>query len=107
MVPKCIWLVGLVCILYHDILHPILSFIFYNEEIRVEPNPCVVVYDGYNPETRFSNSYDLDVEVENNEVVQIEFPNGGYLTASEKVNSDGTCTITDDRGCTYDVQIEE
>lgn len=80
---------------------------FFNEENRVEPNPCVVVYDGYNPETRFSNSYDLDVEVENNEVVQIEFPNGGYLTASEKVNSDGTYTVTDDRGCTYDVQIEE
>lgn len=34
----------------------------------------------YNQETGFSNSYDLDVEVENNEVVQIDFPNGGYLT---------------------------
>ncbi|GAA6530405.1 hypothetical protein LPYR103PRE_23780 [Segatella asaccharophila] len=61
----------------------------------------------YNQETGFSNSYDLDVEVENNEVVQIDFPNGGYLTASETVNSDGTCTVTDDRGCTYEVQIEE
>lgn len=61
----------------------------------------------YDPETGFSNSYDLDVEVENNEVVQIDFPNGGYLTASETVNSDGTCTVTDDRGCTYEVQIEE
>lgn len=61
----------------------------------------------YNPETGFSNSYDLDVEVENNEIVQIEFSNGGYLTASETVNSDGTCTVTDDRGCTYDVQIKE
>lgn len=61
----------------------------------------------YDPETGFSNSYDLDVEVVNNEVVQIDFPNGGYLTASETVNFDGTCTVTDDRGCTYDVQIEE
>lgn len=61
----------------------------------------------YNPETGFSNSYDLDVEVGNNEVVQIDFPNGGYLTSSETVNSDGTCTVADDRGCTYDVQIEE
>lgn len=61
----------------------------------------------YNPETGLSNNYDLDVEVENNEVVQIDFPNGGYLTSSETVNSDGTCTVADDRGCTYDVQIEE
>ena len=59
----------------------------------------------YNPGTDFSNSYDLDVEVENNEVVQIDLPNGGYLTASETVNSDGTCTVTDDRGCTYDVLV--
>lgn len=28
----------------------------------------------YNPETGYSNSYDLDVEVESNEVVEIEFP---------------------------------
>lgn len=61
----------------------------------------------YNPGTGFSNSYDLDVEVENNEVIQIEFSNEGYLTASETVYSDGTCTVTDDRGCSNDVQIEE
>lgn len=52
----------------------------------------------YNPETGFSNSYDLDVEVENNEVVQIDFPNGGYLSSSESVNSDGTCTVTGSGG---------
>lgn len=73
----------------------------------IDDGPYSATVSYYNPETGFSNSYDLDVEVESNEVVQIDFPNGGYLSSSETVNSDGTCIVTDDRGCTYDVQIEE
>ncbi|RYE30454.1 MAG: hypothetical protein EOP48_31980, partial [Sphingobacteriales bacterium] len=36
----------------------------------------------YNPNTGTRNTYDLDVEVENNELIQIDWPNGGWLDES-------------------------
>jgi hypothetical protein len=64
----------------------------------------------YNPETGYSNTYTLDVEVQNCQVVQINFPSGGYLdedhiTAVE-LDESGHATVDGEEGKTYEVQID-
>ena len=65
--------------------------------------------DYYNPNTGTSNSYTLEVEVSSNEVIQINFNNGGWLDEdhidAESLDSDGTCTLVSDRGYEYTVHI--
>lgn len=67
--------------------------------------------DYYNPDTGFSNTYTLDVDVEDCQVVQINFPNGGYLDNDHitptDLDDDGTCSVEGDEGRTYDVQIDD
>ncbi|MRI63197.1 hypothetical protein EDM00_04200 [Ornithobacterium rhinotracheale] len=62
----------------------------------------------FNPKTGSHNNYDLRVEVENNELIKIYFPNGGWLDDSHfepEDISDGDCTITTDRGYEYYIKI--
>jgi hypothetical protein len=63
----------------------------------------------YNPNTGTSNTYTLEVEVENNEVVQINWGNGGWMDEdhfnAEDIDKDGNCTFTSDKGYEYTVQI--
>lgn len=65
----------------------------------------------YNPDTGTSSSYTLDVEVENNEVTVIHWPNGGWLDEShftpQELDSNGSCSFTSDEGNQYDIQITE
>ncbi len=67
--------------------------------------------DYFNPETGYRKTYTLDVEVDNCEVVQIDFPKGGWLDedhiSAEELDSDGSCSITGDEGRTYDIQIDD
>lgn len=67
--------------------------------------------DYTNPETGFSNTYTLDVEVEDCEITQINFPKGGWLDSdhitSERLDEDGNCTIEGENGKRYEVQIDE
>lgn len=66
--------------------------------------------DYYNPDTDYSNTYTLDVEVEDNKVVQIDFPNDGYLDDThiepQELDEDGHCSIEDDEGRTFDIQLD-
>ncbi len=63
-----------------------------------------------NPQTGYSATYTLDVEVEDGQVIQIDFPNGGYIDSDhitpEALNSDGECTIYGDDGKTYSIHID-
>ncbi len=62
----------------------------------------------YNPNTGTRNTYQLDVEVQNNELTEIEWPNGGWLDASHFTPediSDGECSFTSDRGYEYTVTL--
>ncbi len=67
--------------------------------------------DYYNDETGFSNTYTLDVEVENCEVIQINFPNGGWLDSDHispaELDDDGRCTIYGEDGKVYEVEVVE
>jgi len=66
--------------------------------------------DYTNDETGYSQTYTLDVEVENCEVVQINFPNGGWLDSDHitpsEIDEDGSCTIEGEEGKTYVIQID-
>ena len=65
--------------------------------------------DYYNPETGYSATYALDVEVEDNQVTVIYFPNGGYLDNGhiwiDELDEDGFVNIEGEEGKTYEVQI--
>lgn len=66
--------------------------------------------DYNNPETGYSATYTLDVDVEDCQVVQINFPNDGYLdedhiTAAD-LDEDGNASVDGEDGKTYEIQID-
>jgi hypothetical protein len=74
------------------------------------------IVDYYNPKTGYSATYDLDVDVENGEVVRINFPKGGWLDddihpsesrlKSEELDDNRNATLKDENGRTFEVQID-
>ena len=76
----------------------------------IEDGTYSATVDYYNPDTGYSNTYILDVEVEDNLVVQIDFPNDGYLDDThiepQELNENGHCSIEDDEGRTFDIQLD-
>ncbi len=65
----------------------------------------------YNPNTGTQSPYELEVEVSGNQVVQINFGNGGWLDTDhfspEDIDSDGQCTIVSNRNYEYAIQLVE
>jgi hypothetical protein len=80
------------------------------DEEGIEDGTHSAAVDYYNPKTGYSQSYNLDVEVEDGEVNQINFPNGGYLDNSH-INSgelqDGNTTLEDENGRSYEITIDD
>lgn len=64
----------------------------------------------YNPNTGTRSTYELDVEVEDGYLVQINWPNGGWLDethfSSEDISS-GECYFYSDKGYRYTVTLGE
>lgn len=64
--------------------------------------------DYYYSETQTSSTYTLLVEIENNELIEIHWPNGGWLDNSHFTPPDissGEASFTSDRGVDYTVKI--
>lgn len=65
--------------------------------------------DYYNPETGYSQTYTLDVEVQDCQVVQINFPSGGWLDEDHISPGDldeyGNATVDGEDGKTYEVSL--
>jgi hypothetical protein len=63
----------------------------------------------YNPNTGTENTYTLEVEIEFNQVIQINWNNGGWMDTDHfspvDLDSDGTCSFSNDQGYDYTVQI--
>jgi len=61
----------------------------------------------YNPNTGTSSTYTLTIEVYDNELEQLNWPNGGYLDdfSSVEFDEDGYAEFTSDKGYDYTVQI--
>lgn len=66
--------------------------------------------DYYNPETGYSATYTLDVEVVNCQVIRINFPNDGYLDEDHisytDIDEDGNASVDGEDGKTYKVHID-
>src|SRR3569833_2759796 len=71
-------------------------------ECGVEDGQHSATIDYYNPNTGYSATYTLNVEVENCQVIQIDFNNGGYLDGDHidptDIDEDGNASVEDDRG---------
>ena len=65
--------------------------------------------DYNNPETGYSATYTLDVDVEDCQVVQINFPNDGYLDedhiSAADLDKDGNASVYGEEGKTYERKI--
>lgn len=65
--------------------------------------------DYYNPDTGTRSTYTLNVEVEDNELTVIQWPNGGWLDSThfspEELSSEGDCSFSSYDGNQYDIQI--
>ena len=76
----------------------------------IEDGIHAAAVDYYNPETGYSKTYTLDVEVQNCEVIQINFPNGGCLDndhlSPEELNEDGESVVEGENVKTYSIQIK-
>lgn len=63
-----------------------------------------------NPETGYSATYTLDVEVQDCQIVQINFPNDGYLDEDHisyaEIDEDGNASVDGEGGKTYEIQID-
>lgn len=82
----------------------------YEEEEGYEDGTHYATVNYYNPETGYSGTYNLEVEVEDNEVTVIYFNNSGYLDddhiSPEELDDYGSATIYGEEGKTYEVQID-
>ncbi len=89
----------------------------FADEVNAEEEPEGIedgthsaTVDYFNPETGYSATYDLDVEVEDGEVSTIYFPNGGYLDGSyiypERLDSEGRASVVDEQGREFEVEVD-
>jgi hypothetical protein len=82
---------------------------FYNDDDGYSDNTYCAKVEYYNSNTGTRSTYTLNVEVENNDVTVIHFPNGGWLDDDhfypEALDSNGYCSFTSDKGYEYTVQI--
>ncbi|NEU09783.1 hypothetical protein GZH53_15760 [Flavihumibacter sp. R14] len=83
----------------------------YEEKaVEYSDNEYCATIDYYNPSTGTRSTYTLTVLVEDGEVIQINWPNGGWLDDSHFTpvgfDEDGICSFTTYEGLEYDVKIE-
>ncbi len=67
--------------------------------------------DYYNPKTGFTNTYELNVQVQDCNIIEIDFPKGGWLDSDHidptAIDEDGNASIEDDQGRNFDVHLSE
>jgi len=82
----------------------------YSNGCKFEDGTYSATVDYYNPETGYSAIYTLDVEVQDCQIVQINFPNNGYLDEDHisyaDIDEDGNATVDGEDGKTYAIQLD-
>jgi hypothetical protein len=77
---------------------------------KYEDGTYSAIVNYYNPTTDYSESYTLDVDIQDCLVVQVYFPNGGYLDGDDitygEVNEHGYAMVETDDGKTYEIYID-
>lgn len=83
---------------------------FTDSSCGFEDGNYAATVDYNNSDTGYSATYTLDVEVSNCQIVQITFPNDGYLDDDHisyaDIDDDGTAFVYGDGGKTYQIQID-
>lgn len=83
----------------------------YPKECEFDDGTYSATVDYYNSETSYSAIYTLDVDVQGCQVVQINFPNDGYLDDDHisyaDIDEDGNASVEGEDGKTYEIHIEE
>jgi hypothetical protein len=80
---------------------------FVSEDGYEDGTYCAEI-EYYYSETGTNSTYTLEVEIENNELTVIHWPNGGWLDSSHFTPpdiSDGEASFTSDQGVDYNVKI--
>ena len=87
------------------------SYEDYDSELSHPDGTFSAEVNYYNSNTGTSSTYTLDVEVENNEVTVIYWPNGGELDDShftpQELDGNGSCSFTSDEDYDYEVTITD
>ena len=77
---------------------------------KIEDGTYSATVDYNNSETGYSNTYTLDVDVENCQVVQINFPKGGWLDEDHidvaDIDEDGNANVSGENGKSYEIHID-
>lgn len=86
------------------------SAIFLNENLENFPDNKYCANVQYNnPRTGTHSTYRLTVNVADNKVIQLDFPNGGVLDEDHfnapVLNEEGEASFTNDKGYEYEVLI--
>lgn len=80
----------------------------YSEKSGYDDGTYCAEIDYYYAETGTSSTYTLEVEIENDELTKIYWPNGGWLDDTHFTPpdiSEGIANFTSDRGVDYTVRI--
>jgi hypothetical protein len=76
---------------------------------KFEDGTYSATVDYNNSETGHSATYTLDVEVQDCQIVQINFPNGGYSDedhiSAAHIDENGNANVEGEDGKTYEIQI--
>jgi len=82
----------------------------YSSGCKFEDGTYSATVDYNNSETGYSATYTLDVEVQDCQIVQINFPNDGYLDEDHisyaDIDEDGNANVDGEDGKTYEIQID-
>jgi hypothetical protein len=82
--------------------------VVYEDGESYSDNTYCADVEYYNPDTGTRNTYTLNVDVESNEVVKINFSSGWLDSSefsSEELDSNGFCSITCFDGRQFDIQV--
>lgn len=78
---------------------------FFLSPFRIKDGMYCAKVEYYNPNTENMNTYYLSVEVEEGNIIKINFPKGGWLDEGHfeagEINNKGEAVITDDRDYEY------
>jgi hypothetical protein len=76
---------------------------------RIEDGSYTATVNYFNPGTNYSATYTLSIEVSDGQVVQINFPNDGYLDddhiSAADIDENGDASVEGEDGKTYEVHI--
>jgi len=81
-----------------------------NNNCNFKNDRYAATVDYNNSETNYSNTYTLEVDVEDCQIVKIYFPKGGWLDedhiSAADIDQDGNATVAGEDGKTYEIHID-